>query len=173
MTGKWAKTAAVGLALATGAAFSGGCESKAGTGAIVGGAGGAGLGAIIGHQSGHGGEGALIGGAVGAIGGGLVGHGMDESDKRKAAEQQRYDSYQDREYASRGGASSSESRYSGARVTKEEVVAWHKRGVDDAVIIDRIERSGTVFRLTESDEDYLVDQGLSDDVIDAMLATAK
>ena len=173
MTGTWAKTTAVGLALATGAAFAGGCESKAGTGAIVGGAGGAGLGAIIGHQSGHAGEGALIGGAVGAIGGGLVGHGMDESDKRKAAEQRRYDDgYRDREYSSRGGASSSESRYSGARVTKEEVVAWHKRGVSDDVIIDRIERSGTVFRLTQSEEDYLVDQGLSDDVIDAMLATA-
>jgi len=46
---------------------SSGCETKAGTGALVGGAAGAGVGAIIGNNS-HGrtGSGALIGGAVGA-----------------------------------------------------------------------------------------------------------
>ncbi len=48
-------------------------------GAVAGGAIGAGTGAIIGHQSGHGGEGALIGGAVGAISGGLIGHEIDKS----------------------------------------------------------------------------------------------
>lgn len=46
-------------------------------GAVVGGAAGAGLGAIIGHQSGHGGEGAVIGGAVGAISGALIGEKME------------------------------------------------------------------------------------------------
>ena len=39
----------------------------------VGALGGAALGGIIGHQSGHGGTGAAIGGAAGAIGGMLVG----------------------------------------------------------------------------------------------------
>lgn len=48
-------------------------------GALYGGAGGAGLGAIIGHQSGHTGEGALIGGAVGALGGALVGDHMNST----------------------------------------------------------------------------------------------
>src|SRR4051812_50174677 len=62
-----------------------GCETKAGTGALVGGAAGAGIGAIVGHNS-HGrtGSGALIGGAVGAIGGGAVGHEMDKAGKRGA-----------------------------------------------------------------------------------------
>src|SRR5436305_12256758 len=62
-----------------------GCETKAGTGALVGGAAGAGIGAIIGHNS-HGrtGSGALIGGAVGALGGALVGNEMDKADRRKA-----------------------------------------------------------------------------------------
>lgn len=46
-------------------------------GAVVGGAAGAGLGGIIGHQSGHGAEGAVIGGAVGAITGALVGEKLE------------------------------------------------------------------------------------------------
>ncbi|MBI5117805.1 cell envelope biogenesis protein OmpA [Candidatus Poribacteria bacterium] len=48
-------------------------------GAVVGGALGAGTGAIIGHQTGSTAGGALIGGAVGAVGGGLIGHEIDES----------------------------------------------------------------------------------------------
>jgi uncharacterized protein YcfJ len=46
-------------------------------GAILGGALGAGTGAIIGHQSGHAGTGALIGGASGALIGGAVGKNKD------------------------------------------------------------------------------------------------
>lgn len=46
-------------------------------GAAVGTVAGAGLGAIIGHQSGHGGEGALIGGLGGAAAGALIGEKMD------------------------------------------------------------------------------------------------
>ncbi len=60
--------------------FTTGCESDAGTGATIGGLGGAGLGAIIGHQSGHAAEGALVGGAVGAGGGYIIGN---EQDKKK------------------------------------------------------------------------------------------
>ncbi len=48
-------------------------------GSLLGGGIGAGTGAIIGHQSGHGGEGALIGGAIGAITGAIVGHEIDKS----------------------------------------------------------------------------------------------
>jgi hypothetical protein len=72
-----------------------GCESHAGTGALVGGAAGAGIGAIIGHNS-HGrtAEGALIGGAVGAIGGGLLGNEADKEDRYhrdRAAYERGYD----------------------------------------------------------------------------------
>ena len=45
-------------------------------GAGIGAAGGAGLGAIIGHQSGRTAEGAAIGAAVGGLGGALVGEQM-------------------------------------------------------------------------------------------------
>jgi hypothetical protein len=59
-----------------------GCASHAAEGAMIGGAGGAALGAIIGHNS-HGrtAEGALIGGAIGAIGGGLIGNEADKEDR--------------------------------------------------------------------------------------------
>jgi hypothetical protein len=62
-----------------------GCESKAGTGALIGAGAGAGVGAIIGHNS-HGrtGSGAAIGAGVGAISGALIGTEMDKADARKA-----------------------------------------------------------------------------------------
>ncbi|MBF0523230.1 MAG: glycine zipper 2TM domain-containing protein [Candidatus Omnitrophica bacterium] len=45
-------------------------------GTTIGAVTGAGLGGIIGHQSGHGGTGAAIGGVVGALGGYAVGENM-------------------------------------------------------------------------------------------------
>ena len=54
--------------------FATGCNTTpAADGALIGGGLGAGLGAIIGNQSGHAGEGALLGGAAGAITGAVVG----------------------------------------------------------------------------------------------------
>ena len=54
-------------------------------GAISGAAVGTGLGAIVGHQHGRGGEGAAIGAGFGALSGGLIGAGMeeDERDRRR------------------------------------------------------------------------------------------
>jgi hypothetical protein len=68
-----------------------GCESHAAEGALIGGAGGAAVGAIIGNNS-HGrtAEGALIGGAIGAIGGGLIGNEADK-DHRAAYEHGYYE----------------------------------------------------------------------------------
>ena len=51
-------------------------------GAIAGGAIGAGLGAIVGNQSGHPGAGLAIGSAVGALSGGLIGNQFDQDDDR-------------------------------------------------------------------------------------------
>lgn len=144
-----------------------GCETKAGTGALVGGAAGAGIGAIIGHNS-HGrtGSGALIGGAVGALGGALVGNEMDKADRRKAEEERyRTDSYT---YAEPRSAPSA-----AGRVTKGDVMAWSNRGMRDGEIIDRIDRSGTVFHLTAADENQLRDAGVSEDVIREMKDTAR
>ncbi len=67
-----------------------GCDSNAGNGALIGGATGAGLGAIIGHNS-HGNTagGAVIGGAVGAVSGALIGGAIDQ----QQAQQRAYDGY--------------------------------------------------------------------------------
>ncbi len=53
-----------------------GAPNHAGTGAIVGGVGGAGLGAVIAHH--NPGAGLLFGGALGAITGALIGSSMDQ-----------------------------------------------------------------------------------------------
>jgi hypothetical protein len=74
----------------------GGCASHSGTGALIGGATGAGIGAIAGNNTGHGhtAGGALIGGAIGAITGAVIG---SEADR---AEQHKYEA-QDRRYYER------------------------------------------------------------------------
>jgi hypothetical protein len=77
------------VAMGTGLVGAGGCASKTGTGAIVGGLGGAAIGAAIGSANGNAGKGALVGGAVGALGGAVVGNTMDHADKKK--EQARQD----------------------------------------------------------------------------------
>src|SRR5438045_4943126 len=86
MLKRWKSGLAV-LALGAGLA---GCQSQAGNGALIGGATGAGLGAIIGHNS-HGrtAEGALIGGAVGAVTGGLIGNEQDKADARARESERR------------------------------------------------------------------------------------
>ena len=60
-----------------------GCETKAQTGAAIGGLGGAAIGALAGGRH-HRGQGALIGGAVGAGGGYMVGN---EADKKQTNQQ--------------------------------------------------------------------------------------
>ena len=152
------------------------CSTKAGTGAVVGGAGGAGLGAIIGHQSGHAGAGAVIGGAAGAIGGGLVGHGMDKSDERKAREERaqreqaaaRQDAI-DNKPATATPAPTSATPTS--TITRGDVVDWTRQGVKDEIIIDRIERSGQRFVMTSADERELKSFGVSAVIINAMKST--
>jgi hypothetical protein len=68
------------MVLAGSAMFLSGCRNDAGTFAAIGTGLGAATGAIIGHQSGHGGEGALIGAGAGALGGYILGN---ESDKHR------------------------------------------------------------------------------------------
>jgi uncharacterized protein YcfJ len=148
----WLLIGSIGFAAA-------GCETKAQTGALVGAGAGAGLGAIIGNQShGRGGEGALIGAGVGAISGALIGNEMDKQDREK-----------ERDYADYRHAE----HYSGGAVTKRDVIQWTARGTRDDVIMDRIDRSGTVFHLSRDDEQDLRDAGVSEMVIQEMRATAR
>ncbi len=59
-------------------------------GALIGGALGSGAGAIIGHQSGYGGEGALIGAGAGALTGALIGDQVGEHRRKYHAQPQYY-----------------------------------------------------------------------------------
>ena len=142
------------LSIALGAGLAG-CANNTESGMLVGGAGGAAAGAAIGSTSGHAGSGAVIGGALGLIGGCLVGNSMDEADRRHDEQNQ---------YSASTSASG---------VTSENVIVWSRNGTRDEVIIDRIERSGTVFHLTAADQDTLRSQGVSDDVVRAMKATER
>ena len=58
-------------------------------------------------------------------------------------------------------------------MTKSDVIAWTNQGVRDDIILDRVDRSGTVFRLSASDQNDLRDHGVSESVIRAMKDTAR
>ena len=63
-----------------------GCQTKQGTGALIGAGGGAALGAIIGKIAGNTAVGAAIGGAVGAGAGAIIGKHMDKVAAEAAAQ---------------------------------------------------------------------------------------
>ncbi len=133
---------AVGLILA-------GCESmgpKTKTGAVAGGLLGAAAGGIIGHQSGSGIEGAAIGAAVGAVSGGLIGSAMDDSDK-KAME------------------------VNPNHISLVKIAEMGNQGVADAVIINEIQRTHSVYNLNSEIISYLKQNKVGDRVIDYMLST--
>jgi uncharacterized protein YcfJ len=140
-----------------------GCETKAQTGALVGGAGGAAIGGLIGstHKS-QAGAGALIGAGVGAIGGYIVGNELDKKDQREGATGR-----EDGRYSSEASAPISREQM----VSKKDVIRWTNEGVKDEIIIDRVERSGTRFEIRASDENELRDAGVSEEVVRAMKAT--
>jgi hypothetical protein len=175
-----------GIAVALFSAGIIGCESKAGTGALIGGAAGAGLGAIIGNNTGHGhtAGGAAIGGVAGALGGALIGNELDKKDREEPAARQR-DYYRDRgdynrtpgypaaDYDRDPYANHRSNNASANTVTKADVIEWTRRGDRDDLVIDRIERSGTVFHLSSRDENQLRDAGVGEEVIRAMKDTAR
>ncbi len=119
-----------------------GCETMGENtkkGAGLGALGGAAIGGIVGHQSGHGLEGALIGGAAGATAGGLLGHSADNA-------------------------------ASGQALSVVEIARMSGEGVPDSVIISEIDRTRSRFTLDSETIAYLKNSGVSDRVIDHMLA---
>lgn len=125
-----------------------GCETagpKTKTGAIGGGLLGATIGGIVGHQSGHGLEGAAIGAATGAVAGGLIGNRMD---KRAMAVNPNH-------------------------IPLTKIVEMISKGTPDAVIIDEIKRTRSVYDLNSELITYLKKNKASDRLIDYMLSTRK
>jgi len=169
-----ARSAAVAVLAAAMGMSSVGCESKAQTGALVGAGGGALLGGAIGSLShSRAGAGAAIGAGVGALGGYVVGNEMDKKDQKTrdaAAARSSRTARSSDDYQSpppRNTATPADG------VTRDDVIRWSKDGVKDEIIIDRIERSGTAFRLTAADETALRDANVSEEVLRAMKNTSR
>jgi len=150
------------------AAAGAGCQSNAGNGALIGGAAGAGIGAIIGNNSHHRtADGALIGGAIGAVSGAIVGNEIDKQQARQREADEEV--YRENTYY----RDHPQGNYAPPPLTKEDVIAMSSRGTRSDVIIDRIDRSGSVFHLTPMDENQLRDAGVDEDVIRVMKDTAR
>lgn len=131
-----------------------GCETKSGTGAIVGGALGAGTGAIIGHDVG----GALIGGAVGAVAGGLVGAALDE---------------QDRKIMNQSSPQTVQKMDKGDPLTVDDVIKLSQGGVSDNTIIRYVQDRRTTYNLTQAQISKMQDAGVSQRVINYMVNTGR
>jgi hypothetical protein len=132
----------------------GGCESASygQRGTVLGALSGGGIGALIGHATGHTGAGALIGTGVGAVTGAAVGTTLDDIDARNRAEI----APQLGRQVDQGGA------------TTTEVLAMTRAGVDPRLIINYVNNAGMVQPVTVQDVIYLHEQGVNADVIQAM-----
>jgi len=149
--------------IATAAILAVGCETPEGepdrtaTGALTGGAIGAGTGAIIGNYAGHNtAGGAAIGGAIGALTGGIIGHAMDQ---------------QQRETLERTSPQTMQRVEQGQPLGLADIKALTKAGVSDEVVISQIRNSRVVYRLTTAEIIDLKDSGVSEKVIDFMINT--
>jgi len=121
-------------------------------GTLVGGAAGAGVGALVGEASGHPGVGALVGAGVGAVTGNVVGAGMDDVAARNRAE-----------IAARMGQA-----VPPGAVSTNDVIAMTRSGVDDELIVNHIRTSGMAQPLQAGELIALQQQGVSKQVIQAM-----
>ena len=177
---RFIKTTALVLSASIGLAPLAGCESLPGgekeQGAVIGGVGGAAAGAAIGGED-HRLGGAVIGGILGAGGGYLIGAKMEEKDKKdeNATAAKREEAAQAAEKAKADPATPEDVKATNTAdlnndgfVTLDEVAAMEKAGLSDKEQIRRLERTQQYFELTSAQQDYLRQQGVSDDVILAM-----
>jgi hypothetical protein len=149
-----------------------GCENLPGDektqGAVIGGAGGAIAGAAIAKDNRL--LGGLIGGALGAAGGYVVGAQIEKNnDKHKdeavqASERDRKNPPTSSEVKRARTADLNDDGF----VTLNEVAAMHDARLSNREMINRLEDTGQVFYLSEAQEEYLRDKGVSDEVIRAM-----
>lgn len=129
-----------------------GCATHEGTGAAVGGLLGAGTGAIIGQAAGNTGAGALLGAGVGALTGAAVGNAEDRKEHREAMQA---------------------TATSQGPMSIQDVVYLTQSNVHESTIIKQIQTSRTVFQLGSGDVVQLKNQGVSDNVINAMLDSGR
>ena len=150
-----------------------GCEQLPGTrsqqGAVIGGAGGAAAGAVIGGSQ-HRVLGALIGGALGATGGYLIGAQTDKvskNDRDGAIEANRRAESHPATAEDARSATTADINKDGF-VTLDEVVAMHKAGFSDETMLARLRATDQIFELTPEQDRYLLDRGVSRNVVNQM-----
>jgi outer membrane lipoprotein SlyB len=143
-----------GLALGVVLLLGCGCDTMSNTdkGLLGGGALGAGAGALIGSLTGHAGAGALIGGAAGAVAGGVTGAAVDHEERREAR------------------AAAIAQAQQRPPLTVMDVVKMAQQHISDDIIINDIRQTGSVYNLTADDIIWLKGQGVSDVVVNEMLA---
>lgn len=163
----------VGLSAAALVAAGAGCESLPGSreeqGAVIGGAAGAATGAAVSGENRL--LGALIGGALGAGGGYLIGAQTDWFEDDDADEEAREAIRNARTSPATvedvRNASTADLNGDGF-VTMDELQAMERAGLNDAEMLARLRATGQVFDLSPSQEERLLEAGISPRVIDEM-----
>jgi hypothetical protein len=150
-----------------------GCKNLPGKpstqGAVIGGLGGAAAGAAAGGSK-HQVLGAVIGGALGAGGGYVIGANSDKiTGKDTAGAEQATQTAQTRPATAQEAmnATTADVNRDGF-VTLDEVVAMKQAGLSDQEMIDRLQATGQVIELTSEQQQYLVNQGISQPVVNQM-----
>jgi hypothetical protein len=129
------------------------CESKAGTGALVGTGIGAGAGALISPTP----AGVLIGAGVGAVSGAAIGSALDSNDQEKVK---------------KSSPRTAKKIDNGEQLSVDDVKKMSQAGITDDKIIGTIQSTGSVYHLSTSDVQDLKNSGVSKRVIDFMMQTA-
>lgn len=129
------------------------CSTNTGTVAIA----GAGLSAITGGVTG-GGQGALIGTAVGAVAGGLVGAVLDE---------------QDRKVMEKTSPRTVDRMERGEPLTLNDVIKLSQGGVSDNAILNYMQETDSSYTLSQAQIRRLQDAGVSQRVVDFMIASGR
>jgi hypothetical protein len=150
-----------------------GCEnlpgSKGTQGAVIGGASGATVGAVVGGER-HRVLGAILGGAAGAAGGYVVGANSDRimGKDRDSADAAARKSREQPATAQEALTATSADVNNDGFVTLDEVVAMKEAGLTEAQMLDRMRATSQVFELTPDQRQYLLDRGVSRSVVDQM-----
>jgi hypothetical protein len=160
LIGAMKKLPVLTIALAASAVVFTGCEypngepNNTGTGALVGAGAGAFMGAAMGGR--NPGAGALMGGAFGALAGGLIGNSIDREQEAQLREQApvTYVHVQQNQ-----------------PLTVDDIKALVRAKVSDDVIIAQIQNSHVVYHLSAQDIIDLHSAGVSDRVVNFMIAS--
>ena len=149
-----------------------GCSSLPGSdeqqGAVIGGASGAAVGAAVSKENRA--LGAIIGGAVGAAGGYVIGKNADKITGNDSEESQEASRKAEQAPATPQQAQTATTAdvNSDGFVTLDEVVALENANLTDDQIIDRLRATKQVFELTSEQKRYLLDRGVSQNVVDRL-----